>query len=554
MSSRPTRLEAVDLDTAVHPLLPGQLAHHRALSGTAEQGVAVWMSYQVTGPLDVAAFVGAVRSTVARHAALRIGVTTLDGEPVQWVRPMPDDRRLVAMTQVTANDTEQFTRYVRSVLATDIRRPFDLAVEYPFVLRLLRFTPTLHAVLGVFSNYAVDATARMIVVRDLWGAYFGGGTDADPVDADYLAAVTGQAAAADSARAQAVSAYWRQRGPWLPPRCQFLPGLGGPSATVAHTELLTLVEDEWKDVRERWQAAGFSTVQWLLTLFAAAAFQLTPQDRLVVSMKLNGRRHADQGVVGMFDVVVPVVLDRPDRPADLLVQVRRELLSATSRRTVTRQALDDMWATAVRRLGRPVHDTLSMTYLEDTADRDDADGGAIAIERGAYTPTLVRTADGLRIAANERPNGLGVRLTVDGETMSQATFTRFVAAFRALLAGDDPASAAPATESGPGLTPLRAPDGAVVLVVDLAEVTSVLDSHPAVASARVSVEVAEDGGSRLAAEVTTADAGVTADDLASHVRSHVAGRPFLAVPVRIAVVSDTAAVERSEELFMDGVG
>jgi hypothetical protein len=68
------------------------------------------------------------------------------------------------------------------------------------------------------------------------------------------------------------------------------------------------------------------------------------------------------------------------------------------------------------------------------------------------------------------------------------------------------------------------------------------------------VEVAEDGGSRLAAEVTTADAAVTADDLASHVRSHVAGRPFLAVPVRIAVVSDTAADERSEELFMDGVG
>lgn len=554
MSSRPTRPEAADLDAAVHPLLPGQFAHHRARSGTPEQGAAVWMSYQVTGPLDVAAFVGAVRSTVARHAALRIGVTTLDGEPVQWVRPMPDDRRLVAMTQVTANDTEQFARYVRSVLATDLRRPFDLAVEYPFVLRLLRFTPTLHAVLGVFSDYAVDATARMIVVRDLWGAYFGGGTDADPVDADYLAAVTGQAAAADSARAQAVSAYWRQRGPWLPPRCQFLPGLGGPSATVVHTELLTLVEDEWKDVRERWQAAGFSTVQWLLTLFAAAVFQLTPQDRLVVSMKLNGRRHADQGVVGMFDVVVPVVLDRPDRPADLLVQVRRELLSATSRRTVTRQALDDMWATAVRRLGRPVHDTLSMTYLEDTADRDDADGGAVAIERGAYTPTWVRTADGLRIAANERPNGLGVRLTVDGETMSQATFTRFVAAFRALLAGDDPVSAAPATESGPGLTPLRAPDGAVVLVVDLAEVTSVLDSHPAVASARVSVEVAEDGGSRLAAEVTTADAAVTADDLASHVRSHVAGRPFLAVPVRIAVVSDTAADERSEELFMDGVG
>ena len=467
MSSRPTRPEAVDLDTAVHPLLPGQLAHHRALSGTPEQGAAVWMSYQVTGPLDVAAFVGAVRSTVARHAALRIGVTTRDGEPVQWVRPMPDDRRLVAMTQVTANDTEQFSRYVRSVLAADLQRPFDLAVEYPFVLRLLRFTPTLHAVLGVFSDYAVDATARMIVVRDLWGAYFGGGTDADPVDADYLAAVTGQAAAADSARAQAVSAYWRQRGPWLPPRCQFLPGLGGPSATVAHTELLTLVEDEWKDVRERWQAAGFSTVQWLLTLFAATVFQLTPQDRLVVSIKLNGRRHADQGVVGMFDVVVPVVLDRPDRPADLLVQqVRRELLSATSRRTVTRQALDwtcgrqrsDAWA------GRST--TPSMTYLEDTADRGtharcaDADGGAVTIERGAYTPTLVgRTADGLRIAANERPNGLGVRLTVDGETISPATFTRFVAAFRARLAGDDPASAAPATESGPGLTPLRAPDG-----------------------------------------------------------------------------------------------
>ncbi|MEV4466188.1 condensation domain-containing protein [Micromonospora echinofusca] len=555
MSSRHTRLEAVDLDTAVvHPLLPGQLAHHRALLTTPEQGAAVWMSYQVTGPLDVAAFVGAVRSTVARHAALRIGVTTLDGEPVQWVRSMPDDRRLVTMTQVTAKDTEQFTRYVRAVLAADIKRPFDLAVEYPFVLRLLRFTPTLHAVLGVFSDYAVDATARMVVVRDLWDAYFGGGTDADPADADYLAAVTGQAAAADSARAHAVSAYWRQRGPWLPPRCQFLPGLGGPSGTVAHTELLTLGGDEWKDVRERWHAAGFSTLQWLLTLFAATVFLMTPQDRIVVSMKLNGRRHADQGVVGMFDVVVPVVLDRHDRHDDLLVQVRRELLSATSRRNVTRQALDDMWATAVRRLGHPVHDTLFMTYLEDTADRDDADGGAIAIERGAYTPTLLRIVDGLRIAANERPDGLGVRLTVDGGTMSQATFTRFVAAFRARLTGDDSASAAPATENGPGLTPLRAPDGTVVLVVDLAEVTSVLDSHPAVASARASVEVAEDGGSRLAAEVTTADAGVTADDLASHVRSHLSGRPFLAVPVRIAVVSGTAADERSEELFMDGVG
>ncbi|MFG1760787.1 condensation domain-containing protein [Micromonospora echinofusca] len=559
MSSRQAHLEPLNPDTAaVLPLLPGQFAHHHAIAeGGPEADVSLWMSYRVTGPLDVSAFVAAVRSTVTRHAALRIGVTTREGTPVQWIRPVPESDRLVELRQVTAKDAEQFTRYVRAVLAADLRHSFDLTVEYPFVVRLLRFSPTSHAVIGVFSGYAVDATARMNVVRELWDAYFSRDTDVELGDAEYRAAVTGQATAAASGRSHAVSAYWRQRGPWLPPRCQMSPGLGGPATSAARSELLCIDGDTWVGLRDHWQASGFTSVQRLLAAFAATVFLLTPQDRIVVAMKLNGRRHADRGVVGMFDVIVPVVLDRPARPADLLSEVRRELLSAISRRNVTRQALDDMWATAARRLGRPVHQTLLMTYLEDNADRDPPTGGDVTIERGAYTPTFHRTADGLRIAATEQPDRLRVRLTADGETMSEATFTRFVAAFRARLSGDDShlVASAPGQHQGQGpqLTPLRAPDGTVVLVVDLAEVTAALDSHPAVASSRAFVEIAEDGGSRLAAEVTTAGIDVTADELADHVRSTVARRPFLAVPTRVAVVSGTAE-ERSEALFMDGVG
>ncbi|MEN3610638.1 condensation domain-containing protein [Plantactinospora sp. ZYX-F-223] len=554
MPSRQARLEPVSLDTdAVHPLLPGQLAHHRALLERPDGSTSLFMSYRVSGPLDVAALLAAVRSTVARHAALRIGVTTLDGVPVQWIRPMPDNRQLVALTQVTAKDAAQFARYVRAVLAADLKHTFDLAVEYPFIFRLLRFSPTLHAVIGVFSGFAVDATARMIVVRGLWDTYFGRATDTDPEDAGYVAAVTGQATAATD-RSHAVSTYWRRRGPWLPPRCQFLPSLGEPAAPVAQTELLLVVGDEWQDVRGRWQESGFTTVQWLLAVFATTVFLATPQDRIAVSMSLNGRRHVEREVVGMFDVTVPVVLDRPARPVDLLVQTRRELLTATSRRNVAPQALDDMWATVAQRLGHPVHRTLVMTYLADNADHDSPDGSAITVERGAYTPEFHRTADGLRIAANERPDGLRIRLTVDGATMSEASFAGFVAAFRAQLRGEDSCRITPTTGSGSQLTPLRAPDGTVLLVVDLAEVTSTLDTHPAVVSSRAFVEIAEDGGSLLAAEVTVAGVEVTPDDLANHIRSTVASRPFLAVPGRIAVVPSTACGERSEALSRDGVG
>ncbi|GIJ32872.1 condensation domain-containing protein [Micromonospora sediminimaris] len=574
MSSRQARPTAADTETdtvhsetrALYPLLPGQLTLHRTLQETPEVMTSLWMSYRVDGPLDVSAFVDAVRSTVARHAGLRIGVTTQDGAPVQWVRPMPDQHPIVTLTQVTANDTEQFTRYVRAVLATDLRHTFDLAVEYPFIIRLLRFSPTLHAAIGVFSALAVDATARMTVVREIWDTYFGRPPGTEPKDADYLAAVTSRAAAATTGRSRAVSAYWRRRAPWLPPRCQFLPGIGGPATPTARTELLPVVGPEWEALRRRWQASGFTTAQWLLAVFAATVFLVTPQDRIAVSMRLNGRRHAERGIVGMFDVTVPVVLDRPARPADLLVQVRREQLAATSRRDVSPQVLDEMWAATARRLGHPVHRTLLMTYLEDTADLhpsgrapdtaglDPSGRAPVAIERGAYTPGFQRIADGLRIAVNERPDGLRIRLTVDGGTMSQESFTRFVTAFRARLDGDDSGRVAAAPAGAPALAPLRAPDGAVLLVVDLAEVTAALERQPEVTSATAAVEIADDGGSRVAAEVRAGGVPVTADDLADRVRATLAHRPYLAVPGRISVGHDSASGDRPEALLRDGVG
>ncbi|WFE48345.1 condensation domain-containing protein [Verrucosispora sp. WMMD1129] len=562
MSSRQARPTAADTETdtvhsetrALYPLLPGQLTLHRTLQEMPEVMTSLWMSYRVDGPLDVSAFVDAVRSTVARHAGLRIGVTTQDGAPVQWVRPMPDQHPIVTLTQVTANDTEQFTRYVRAVLATDLRHTFDLAVEYPFIIRLLRFSPTLHAAIGVFSALAVDATARMTVVREIWDTYFGRPPGTEPKDADYLAAVTSRAVAATTGRSRAVSAYWRRRAPWLPPRCQFLPGIGGPATPTARTELLPVVGPEWEALRHRWQESGFTTAQWLLAVFAATVFLVTPQDRIAVSMRLNGRRHAERGVVGMFDVTVPVVLDRPARPADLLVQVRREQLAATSRRDVSPQVLDEMWAATARRLGHPVHRTLLMTYLEDTAGLDPSGRAPVTIERGAYTPGFQRIADGLRIAVNERPDGLRIRLTVDGGTMSQESFTRFVTAFRARLDGDDSGRVAAAPAGAPALAPLRAPDGAVLLVVDLAEVTAALERQPEVTSATAAVEIADDGGSRVAAEVRAGGVPVTADDLADRVRATLAHRPYLAVPGRISVGHDSASGDRPEALLRDGVG
>ncbi|WBB53249.1 condensation domain-containing protein [Verrucosispora sp. WMMD573] len=575
MSSRQARPTAADTETdavhsenrAVYALLPGQLTLHRTLQEMPEAMTSLWMSYRVDGPLDVSAFVDAVRSTVARHAGLRIGVTTQDGAPVQWVRPIPDQHPIVTLTRVTANDTEQFTRYVRAVLATDLRHTFDLAVDYPFIIRLLRFSPTLHAAIGVFSALAVDATARMAVVREIWDTYFGRPPGAEPKDADYLAAVTSRTAAGTTGRSRAVSAYWRRRAPWLPPRCQFLPGIGGPATPTARTELLPVVGPEWEVLRRRWQESGFTTAQWLLAVFAATVFLVTPQDRIAISMRLNGRRHPERGIVGMFDVTVPVVLDRPARPADLLVQVRREQLTATSRRDVSPQVLDEMWAATARRLGHPVHRTLLMTYLEDTADLDlsgrapvtaglDPSGRApVTIERGAYTPAFQRIADGLRIAVNERPDGLRIRLTVDGGSMSQDSFTRFVTAFRARLNGDDHSGRVAAAPPGaPTLASLRAPDGAVLLVVDLAEVTAALERHPEVTSATAAVEIADDGGSRVAAEVTTGDVPVTADELADRVRATLAHRPYLAVPGRISVGYDSASGDRPEALLRDGVG
>jgi Condensation domain len=528
--------------TVGYPLLPAQKYYLRWTSRRPGLEWSLFRQYRIDGELDVDAFVAALEGCVRKHDALRIGISTDHGqaEVRQWLRPTPSRAELLRCRRVAAASEEQFSRYARNVLISDVRKPWDLQNQYPFRFTLLQYSPVLHEFLAAFSHLAIDARSRGIFMRDLWRYYQntmqGESPSRTALGERFMAAA--RRSAGGLARADADSGYWHAKLASAPPACQLVRTLDGESWKMeASSKAFRWSGASLERIREMARLARCSEFQWALAAFARAVFEVTKQDYIRIGIPADGRLPAERDVVGMFAIPLSICIERPANPSDLTAQIKREVLSALSHRNVPLDDLDDIEQAVARRWGSPWVHNIRANHL----DLDRSDGqtriGSLVVRPGAYRPALSRITNDLDIVVFASDDDrLDIRL-VYSPSISPEMVSTLVEAFGMYIessADADFDSARRPAHGDADLTALRDKAGRAVMWVDLRATENLLTTHPDVVSAKADVEVDEGEGSSLTAVVTAATA-LGAEELAEYC-ARQRTTDFALIPRRISIV------------------
>ncbi|MDJ0380131.1 condensation domain-containing protein [Streptomyces sp. G-G2] len=529
------------------PLTEGQYNHWSGLRKNPGSRNPVYIQHRISGELDVTRFITALKGCVTDHEALRLGIaTTADGEPVQWVGEVPEGTDLIDCRQVESKNEEQFGRYARNVLMADLRKDWQLAEELPFRFRLLRYSESVHALLATFSHLAVDGTGRALFVRDLWRRYReleAGNEPVVGVPVRFESVVQERLRAARERSDSSRDSFWESRAATAPPTFQAIERMGsrdgGQSCVVKRSNWR---EADLAALRDRSRAAGVTEFQWILAAFAAALFEFTDQDLVKISIPVDTRRWAERGVVGMFMVPLPVVLERPTEPGDLVRQVKRELLAVVAHRDLSVEAF-----TAIRRISRErwgAHRAcgISINHLGGRQIEEELLTPSVVVQTGPYWPDFAHETDGVSLQVRCDQDETALRLVFLESVFSDAGSKEFLDILRARTHDVDvfrskrqEESHSTSCEDDRRVESLKDYSGRSVISFDIAEIAAGLAGMPGVAAADVEVGNHRDGGTALRATVRAA-VGTDIDDLRARLRAAEPDTPDLVIPGDVVVV------------------
>ncbi|MCP4663748.1 MAG: hypothetical protein GY856_50840, partial [bacterium] len=127
------------------------------------------MSLRLSGHLDPAALARALHEIVRRHEVLRTRVETVEGKPVQVIRP-PAAVPLPLLDLSGLSEPHRQAEARRRTRA-EARRPFDLTRGPVLRCRLLRSTPEEHTLLVTVHHNAFDEGSLEVFLQELAALY-----------------------------------------------------------------------------------------------------------------------------------------------------------------------------------------------------------------------------------------------------------------------------------------------------------------------------------------------------------------------------------------------
>ncbi len=122
------------------------------------------VALRLAGDLDRVALGAALGDVAGRHEVLRTVFPAVGGEPYQRVLGAEEVRFELPVAEVSEAE-------VAGVVAAEVARPFDLAGEVPWRVRLLAAGPGVHVLVMVVHHIAGDAWSQGPLARDLAVAY-----------------------------------------------------------------------------------------------------------------------------------------------------------------------------------------------------------------------------------------------------------------------------------------------------------------------------------------------------------------------------------------------
>ncbi|HEY7511066.1 MAG TPA: amino acid adenylation domain-containing protein, partial [Vicinamibacteria bacterium] len=394
------------------------------------------LALRLRGPLDEAALRASLAALVRRHEALRTRVVAEGGRARQVV----DDAAGVdlAREDLTGAAGEEREAALRSRVADEVARPFDLARAPLMRARLLRLGEDDHALVLTFHHVVSDAWSLGIVLRELAELYRahrrGEAAALPPLPVQYADYAAWQRRwLTDAALAEHVD-YWRRTLsgvsvldlPTDRPRTGDPGFAGGCEAVAWPPELLA-------SVRELGRREGATLFMALLAAFQAVLQRWAGQDDVAVGTPIAGRTRSEtDGVVGLFvnTLVMRTGLGGDPTFRELLARVRTVALEAYDHQDLPFERL-------VEEL-RPERDLDLNPLFQVMFALQNAGTGRVALDDLAVSPAdlAVRTTHfDLELHAHEQEGGgLLAAVTYRRDLFDAGTVRRLLGHLGTLLA------------------------------------------------------------------------------------------------------------------------
>jgi amino acid adenylation domain-containing protein len=296
---------------------------------------------RLTGDLDVAALLAALRDVARRHESLRTIFPEADGVPRQEILSGPAADPVLPVTDTTEDE-------LRSLLVQEANRPFDVRSDLPWRTSLLRLSPTEHVLTMTMHHIVADGWSMGILTRDLSTAYGTRRTGTAPVwpampvqYADYALwqrGILGDEDDPDSVISRQL-AYWRENLAGLPaelnlPADRGRPATAGAKAGTAHLQMDPRTWERLAEVARNGRATTFMVIQATVGLLLS---RLGAGTDIPIGTPEAGRGDValDQ-LIGFFVNTLVLRTDLSGNPSftELLARVRETDLGAYAHQDV----------------------------------------------------------------------------------------------------------------------------------------------------------------------------------------------------------------------------
>ncbi|HEY5855389.1 MAG TPA: amino acid adenylation domain-containing protein, partial [Aldersonia sp.] len=388
---------------------------------------------RLSGGVDVAALSAAVADVVGRHEILRTRYPETPEGPVQEVMAWRPD---VTPVQVARAD-------VAEVIGEVALRGFDVAVEVPVRVALLRVAPTEHVVVLVVHHIAADGWSLGPLTRDLMAAYLartaGGAPQFAPLPVQYAdyaiwkSAVLGTETDPGSPAARQL-AYWTENLAELPallalPTDRPRPAVASMRGATVDSTLDTATYSGVRDLARARRATPFMVVHAVLAVLLA---RLSGSGDVAVGTAVSGRGEPElDDLVGMFvnTLVLRTRVDPATSFDNLLAQVRATDLDAFAHADAPFERLVEVLA--------PTRSTAHHPLFQVSFALEDAAVDTVELPGLTVTPLPLdeRVAKfDLQVTLTEAPDGTArVRWTFASDLFDASTVESVAARFDRLL-------------------------------------------------------------------------------------------------------------------------
>ena len=396
------------------------------------------MTILLTGALDVATLERSLSELVSRHEALRTNFQMADDSLVQIVAETANFR-IQLEEKLVEGEVLPLNSDIEQWIAQAAQRPFDLAKDALFRVRLLRLADNQHILLVTMHHIISDAWSMGVFRRELAALYKAFKADQpsplEPLQIQYADFADWQRDFLAGDRLTNHIDYWRQKLAGVPPLLDLPTDRPRPAIQTfkGRTNRFTLPAEltgQLKTLSQESQATVFMT---LLAAFSVLLSRYTSSEDIVIGSPIANRQQRElEPLIGCFVNTLVLRTLLADNPTfvQVLAQVRQTALEAYEHQDLPFEKLVEALQPERSLSHSPLFQV--MFVLQNTPKSGRSLSG---LEMTSIKRKRTIAKFDLTLTMTEKADGFSGFFEYNSDLFDAATIDRMIGHFKTLLGG-----------------------------------------------------------------------------------------------------------------------